>query len=473
MSKHDVIIIGGGPAGYVAAIRCAQLGLDTLVIDDQKAPTGKPSLGGTCLNVGCIPSKALLDASEKFHQAQHSFADMGIKTSGLTLDLNTMMAHKTKVVSNLTQGVHTLFKAHKIHFIHGRGMLLQQLQVKLKPEGQDPEIRDAKHIILATGSHSVDISAAPTDGTHIVDSSGALSFDAVPKRLIVIGAGVIGLELGSVWARLGSKVTLLEAQNNFLPMMDQQISRTALKHFKDNGLDIRLGARVLSTKITGKQVTVEYQDTQANHKLKGDKVLVAVGRGPNTHHLAAAETELLIDESGFVHVDQYCATNLPNVWAIGDLVRGPMLAHKGSEEGIMVAERIVGKAGQVNYNVIPSVVYTEPEIAWTGKTEQQLKADQMPYKKGVFPFAANGRAHAQNTTKGFIKVLSHPDTDQILGIHMIGANASELIAEAVLAMEYQASAEDLARTIHAHPTLSEALHEAALAVNKAAIHKFS
>lgn len=465
-THHQVIIIGGGPAGYVAAIRCAQLGLDTLVIDDGDA------LGGTCLNVGCIPSKALLDASEKYHQAAHEFSEIGIAFDKLRLDLKQMMARKQAVVDTLTQGIATLFKANKIKHVRGRGRLLPQNRVEITHPDDDEEIRVAEHVILASGSRSTEISAAPTDGERIVDSSGALAFDEVPSRLVVIGAGVIGLELGSVWARLGSQVTLLEAREGFLPMTDAAVSREALRRFREQGLDIRLGARVLGSKVTKKQVSVEYADVSGEHKLVADKVLVAVGRTPNSDGLAAAETELIVDEGGLVHVDDHCLTSIPKVWAIGDLVRGPMLAHKGSEEGVMVAERIAGKAGHVNYATIPGVIYSHPEIAWVGCTEQQLKAENTAFKSGLFPFSASGRARAQGATQGFVRVLADAQSDRLLGVHIIGPAASELIAEAVLAMEFDASSEDLARTIHAHPTLSEAVHEAALAVGKRAIHKF-
>lgn len=465
-TRHQVIVIGGGPAGYVAAIRCAQLGLDTLVVDDG------PALGGTCLNVGCIPSKALLDASEKYHQARHEFADLGIGFDKLRLDLGQMMARKQAVVDTLTQGIATLFKANKVKYIRGRGRLLPQNRVEITHPDDEEEIRVAEHVILAAGSRSAEISAAPTDGERIVDSTGALGFDEVPKRLLIIGAGVIGLELGSVWARLGSQVTILEAREGFLPMTDAAVSREAMRRFKAQGMDIRLGARVLSSKVTRKQVTVEYADATGQHKIAAERVLVAVGRTPNSDQLAAAETELLVDEGGLVHVDEQCRTSIPNVWAIGDLVRGPMLAHKGSEEGVMVAERIAGRAGHVNYDTIPGVIYTQPEIAWVGCTEQQLKAENVRYKAGMFPFSANGRARAQGTPEGFVRVMADAESDRLLGVHIIGPSASELIAEAVLAMEFDASAEDMARTIHAHPTLSEALHEAAMAVDKAAIHKF-
>jgi len=470
-NSYDVIVIGAGPAGYVAAIRCAQLGLSAVVIDDMLSKNGEPALGGTCLNVGCIPSKALLDSSEQYHRITHSLAAHGIKVGEVDLDVPTMIARKDKVVKDMTGGIALLFKAHKISWLPGRGRLLGDKAVEYTPQGKGKaEVLKADNIIIATGSRPIEIDAAPLDGERIVDSTGALDFGEVPKRLGVIGAGVIGLELGSVWSRLGSKVVLLEAQETFLAPADQQIARAAHKQFVNQGLEIRLGARVTTTKV-GKQVSVHYEDKEGKQNIQVDKLIVAVGRRPQTDNLAAAEAHLLLEDRGFIQVDDLCRTNLPGVYAVGDVVRGPMLAHKGSEEGIMVAETIAGQKGHVNYDTIPWVIYTHPEIAWVGSTEQALKSMGVPYRSGTFSFAATGRARAMEEAAGLVKVIAHAETDRVLGVHICGPQASELIAEAVLAMEYVASAEDLARTIHAHPTLSEAVHEAALAVDKRSIHK--
>ncbi len=468
---YDVVVIGGGPAGYVAAIRCAQLGLETAVVEKWINAEGKPALGGTCLNVGCIPSKTLLESSEKYHQASHELGHHGIQVGTLKLDIGQMQARKAEIVAQLTGGIAQLFKANKIDWLQGHGKLLPERQVEITGHDGAVEIVEADNVILATGSRPIDIPAAPKDDELIVDSTGGLNFKEAPKRLGVIGAGVIGLELGSVWKRLGSEVVVLEAVEDFLAAADQQIAKDALRQFKKQGLDIRLGARVTGTTKTRKAVKVAYQDKDGSHELEVDKLLVCVGRRPNTDAIADPATELLFDERGYVHADDECRTNIPGVWAIGDLVRGPMLAHKGSEEGVMVAELIAGQSGHINYDTIPWVIYTHPEIAWVGKTEQTLKAEGVPYKAGSFPFAANGRAKAMDAAAGLVKILAHADTDRILGVHIVGPMASELLQEAVLAMEFSASSEDLCRTIHAHPTLAEALHEAALSVHGRALHK--
>ena len=466
--RYDVVVIGAGPAGYTAAIRAAQLGLKTACVDDWRDPADAPALGGTCLNAGCIPSKALLESSEFYLMARDHGAARGIKFSGLSLDLATMMAHKDKVVSDLTRGIATLFKANNIAWIPGRGKLLTQNHVEVS--GKAAQVLQAEHVILASGSSPVNLKCAPFDGERIVDSQTALGFKAVPRRLGIIGAGVIGLELGSVWRRLGAEVVLLEAQETFLPVADEQVAREALKQYTAQGLDIRLGARVLDARVEKGAVTVRYQDKDGESADSMDRLIVAVGRRPNTEGLFAQETGLLLDEWGYVHVNDYGGTNLPNVYAVGDVVRGPMLAHKGMEEGIMAAERIAGHAATVDYDLVPSVIYTQPEIAWVGKTEQALKQAGESYRAGVFPFAASGRAKAMGESAGFIKILADANTDRVRGVHLIGPNCSELVASAVLSMSFGASSEDIALTMFAHPTLSEAMHEAALAVSGRAIH---
>ena len=471
MKKYDVIVIGAGPAGYVAAIRSAQLGMKTACIESYRNKHGEPALGGTCLNVGCIPSKALLDSSDQYYRLLNTFPEHGIKAEKVTLDVEAMIARKDQIVRDMTGGIRQLFAANKVEWLQGHGKLLDGKVVEFTPHEGEPERLQAENVILATGSTPIELSAVPLDGERVVDSSGALEFTSVPKRLGIIGAGVIGLEMGSVWSRLGSQVVLLEAQTEFLAAADTRIAREALRQFERQGLDIRLGARVTGSKVTSRNVTITYEDDQGEQTLTVDKVIVAVGRRPNTEHLFADDSNLLLDERGFIHVDEQCRTNIPGVYAIGDVVRGPMLAHKGSEEGIMVAEIIAGKPGFVNYNTIPWVIYTDPEIAWVGRTEQALKAAGIPVKSGTFNFAANGRARAMQSTAGLVKIVAHAETDRILGVHVIGPMASELIAEAVVAMEYGASSEDLARTIHAHPTLSETVREAALSVHKQAIHK--
>jgi len=477
MADFDVIVIGGGPGGYVAAIRCAQLGLKTACIDDRVDEKGEPSLGGVCLNVGCIPSKALLDTTHHYHRAQHEFAGHGININGLEIDIATMMARKKKVVKTLTDGIAMLFVKHKITWLKGRGELVGENRVRVSPHNDnkgndnDKESHEyqTNYIIIATGSSPVMPDAIPED-EKIVDSTGALAFESVPKRLAVIGGGVIGLELGSVWTRLGAKTSIIVRGTQFLKNVDQQIAKAVQQDLEKQGMNILLGAKLVSIKPGKKNVTIIYATDDGEKKLIVDKVLVATGRTPNTEGIGADIVGLTRDARGFIDVDAECRSNLPNVFAIGDVVRGPMLAHKASEEGVAVAERIAGQQPEVNYAVIPSVVYTWPELAWVGLTAEQLHSAGTRFKSGVFPFTASGRAHASGDTRGMVKILSDASTDQILGVHIYGSNASELISEAVVAMEYSASAEDLARTVHAHPTLSEAVHEAALAVDGRALH---
>jgi dihydrolipoamide dehydrogenase len=466
---YDVIVIGSGPAGYPAAIRAGQNKLKVACIDEWKNTDGSFAFGGTCLNAGCIPSKALLESSELYQRAKEEFSVHGIKIGDLKLDLATMQKRRASVVKTMTGGITALFKANGVTGIQGHGRLLPGNKVLVTgPDGVEKTL-EAKHVILASGSVPVRLKNVPHDAKYIVDSWNALEFDAVPARLGVIGAGVIGLELGSVWRRLGSEVTMLEAMEQFLPITDGAIAKEAQRHFKKQGLDIKLGAKVSSAAVAGGAVDVVYADAQGEHTLQVDKLVVAVGRRPFTQGLLAEGTGVQVDERGFIQVDEHCRTGVPNVWAVGDVVRGPMLAHKGKEEGVMVADLIAGLFAEVNYKVIPSVIYTAPEIAWVGQTEEQVKASGRPYKVGTFPFAASGRARAMEAAQGFAKIVSAKDDDEVLGIHVIGPMAGELISEAVLAMEYSASTEDIQRTIHAHPTLSEAIHEAALAVDKRAI----
>ncbi|MGD9842145.1 MAG: dihydrolipoyl dehydrogenase [Steroidobacteraceae bacterium] len=473
-SEHfDVIVIGAGPAGYPAAIRAGQNKLKVACIDGWKNHDGSYAFGGTCLNAGCIPSKALLESSELYHRAQHEFALHGIKVSGVEFDVATMQARKNKIVKSSTQGIAGLLKGAGVAALVGHGKLLKgdgQIH-NVEFTGKDGKVQNltAKHVVLASGSIPTELKSLPFDGKGVVDSWGALEFDAVPKRLGIIGAGVIGLELGSVWNRLGAQVTVLEAMDAFLPMADQAVAAEALKNFKKQGMDIKLGAKV-STASQGKDgVTLKYTDAKGEQGLVVDKVVVAIGRRPYTENLLGEGTGVELDERGFVKVDHECRTGVANVWAVGDLVRGPMLAHKGKEEGVVVADLIAGKHAHVNYDVIPSVIYTAPEIAWVGLTEQQVKASGRAYKIGSFPFMASGRARAMEAAVGFCKMIAAIDDDAVLGVHIIGPMAGELIGEAVLAMEYSASTEDFQRTIHAHPTLSEAVHEAALAADKIAI----
>ena len=470
MSEHyDVIVIGGGPAGYVAAIRCAQLGLSTACIDRWRDPRGRPSLGGTCLNVGCIPSKALLESSHLYELAGEHLGEHGIGCRP-ELDLGRMMQRKDKVVRQLTQGVAGLFKANRITWLQGQGRLEGAGEVSFRPHEGEERGLSCDHVVLAPGSVPSTLDTAPVDGERILDSSGALALDQVPGRLGVVGAGYIGLELGSVWRRLGAEVVLFEAQDSFLPSADEAIAADAYKAFTRQGLEIRLGTLVKQSEVDEAGVTLTCEGEGGETRETVDRLIVAVGRRPATEGLFSEDSGLLPEAGGFIQVDEHCRTNLPEVYAIGDAVRGPMLAHKGSEEGIMVAERIAGQASEVNYEVIPSVIYTAPEVAWAGENEQALRAQGRDYRVGTFPFAASGRAQALGDTSGQIRVLADGGSDRVLGVHALGPQASELIAEAVIAMEMGASAEDLARSIYAHPTLSESLHEAALDVAGRPIH---
>jgi dihydrolipoamide dehydrogenase len=468
--SFDVIVIGGGPAGYPAAIRAAQNGLSAACIDDWQNYDGSRAFGGTCLNAGCIPSKALLESSELFHRAQSEFPVHGIRAKGLELDLGAMQARKAGIVKQLTGGIGQLFKANKVTGLQGRGRYLGDGKVEYTdPDGNTRKLQ-AKHVILAAGSKPIELPSVPFDGKQVVDSWGALEFDAVPGTLGVIGAGVIGLELGSVWKRLGAEVTILEAMDTFLWMADEQIARDAQRQFKKQGLDIRLGAKVQGGKTSKKGVTLSYEDKDGSHELTVEKVIVCVGRRPASEGLLADGTGVQLDERGFVKVDEECRTGAGNVWAVGDLVRGPMLAHKATEEGVMVADLIAGKVAEVNYEVIPSVIYTAPEIAWVGKTEAQAREAGIEYKVGTFPFAPNGRAKAMEQASGMVKLIANKRDDSIIGAHVIGPMAGELISELVVAMEFQASIEDIQRTVHAHPTLAEVIHEAALAADGKALH---
>jgi dihydrolipoamide dehydrogenase len=467
--SFDVIVIGGGPAGYPCAIRAAQNKLRVACIDEWKNKDGTPAFGGTCLNAGCIPSKALLESTELYHRLQEEFAAHGIKVTGTELDLAQMQKRKSGIVRTMTQGILTLFKAAGVTPLQGHGRLLAGRQVEFTAHDGKRRLLSARHVVLASGSTPIELRTAPFKAPYIVDSWGALDFEAVPKRLGVIGAGVIGLELGSVWRRLGAEVTVLEALPDFLAFADQQLAREAWRHFKKLGLDVRLGAKVGGATVSGGAVEVSYSDAQGEQRVTVDRLVVAIGRRPYTKDLFAADTGVALDERGFIKVDQSCRTGVENVWAIGDCVRGPMLAHKGKEEGVMVADLIAGRYGEMNYKVIPSVIYSAPEIAWVGLTEEQVKASGREYKTGNFPFLASGRARAMEQAAGFAKIIAARDDDEILGVHIIGPLAGELIAEAVLAMEYSASSEDLQRTIHAHPTLAEAVHEAALSVDKRSI----
>src|SRR6266581_4319064 len=464
--SFDVVVIGGGPGGYIAAIRAAQLGLATACVDEWRGADGKPALGGTCTNVGCIPSKALLQSSENFDQAGHHFAEHGVKIKGLELDLAQMLKRKDKVVKASNDGVLYLFKKNKVTFFHGRGSFGKSASEILVAG----ETINAKNVIIATGSNPRALPGADFDEKLILSNDGALAIPEVPKRLGVIGAGVIGLEMGSVWRRLGSEVTILEALPVFLGAADEQIAREAWKVFTKQGLKIELGVKITGVKAK-KDVTVEYTDAQGKAQNAAfDRLIVSIGRIPNTSGLNAEGVGLRLDERGFIAVDENCRTNLPGIWAIGDVVRGPMLAHKAEEEGVAVAERIAGQRPHVDFNTIPWVIYTAPEIAWVGKTEQQLKAEGLEYRAGTFPFSANARARALGDTSGMVKFLADAKTDAVLGVHIMGAFASELIAEAVVAMEFRGAAEDIGIICHAHPSLSEAMKDAALAVDKRAIN---
>ncbi len=470
MSKSfDVVVIGAGPGGYIAAIRAAQLGFSVACIDEWKNDKGGPAPGGTCTNVGCIPSKALLQSSEHFDHANHHFAEHGISAKDVKMDVAKMIARKDTVVKQNNDGILYLLKKNKITFLHGRGSFVKSTDAgyEIKVSGAAEETVTGNHIIVATGSNARALPGIPFDEVNVLSNDGALKMGAVPKKLGLIGSGVIGLEMGSVWRRLGSEVTILEGLPTFLGAVDEQVAKEAHKAFTKQGLKIELGVKVGDIKSGKKGVSVAYTNAKGEAQtLEVDKLIVSVGRVPNTIGLAADAVDLKLDERGAIEVDGDCKTNLPNVWAVGDVVRGPMLAHKAEEEGVAVAERIAGQHGHVNFNTIPWVIYTSPEIAWVGRTEQQLKADGVAYKAGSFPFLANGRARALGDTTGFVKFLADATTDEILGVHIVGPMASELISEAVVAMEFKASAEDIARICHAHPSLSEATKEAALAVDK-------
>ena len=468
--KYDVVIIGAGPAGYVAAIKAAQLGLNTACVEQWLDDKGKILLGGTCLNVGCIPSKALLDSSYKFAEARDHLDVHGISVEAPKIDVAAMIGRKDKIVKQLTGGIAGLFKHNGVTAISGTGKVIAGAKVEVTDKDGNVQVLEASNIIVAAGSVPVNIPPAPLDNEYIIDSTGALELTEVPARLGVIGAGVIGLELGSVWGRLGSDVVVLEALEEFLPMVDAQIAKETAKILKKQGLDIRLGARVTNAEVKDGAVEVSFSTADGEHVETFDKLIVAVGRRPRSEELFSTDSGLTLDERGYIYVNDFCETEAPHVYAIGDIVRGPMLAHKGSEEGIMVVERIAGKQAQMNYDCIPSVIYTHPEVAAVGKTEQELKADGIDYKIGVFPFAASGRALASNEAEGMVKLIAHAETDRILGCHIVGPSAADLVQQAVIAMEFGSSAEDLALTVFGHPTLSEALHEAALAVDGHAIH---
>ena len=468
--QFDVVVIGAGPGGYIAAIRAAQLGMSVACIDAWSNEDGKPAPGGTCTNVGCIPSKALLQSSEHYEQVNHHFADHGIEVKGVNLKLDTLIGRKAAVVKQNNEGILYLLKKNKVSFFHGVGAFAGQVDggwnIKVSG-GKSEEDLVARHVIVATGSSARQLPGLDFDEEQVLSNDGALRIPSVPKRLGIIGAGVIGLELGSVWRRLGSQVTILEAMPDFLAAADQQVAKEAQKAFKKQGLDIQTGVKIGDIKKNAKSVTINYTDAAgAEQKLACDRLIVSIGRVPNTEGRGADTVGLKRDERGFIVVDNDCRTNLSNVWAVGDVVRGPMLAHKAEEEGVAVAERIAGQHGHVNFDTVPWVIYTSPEIAWVGKSEQQLKSEGREYKAGSFPFLANGRARALGDTTGFVKVIADAKTDEVLGVHVIGPMASELIAEAVTIMEFRGAAEDIARICHAHPTLSEAMKEAALAVDK-------
>lgn len=469
--QFDVVVIGGGPAGYVAAIRSAQLGLSTACIDKWLNAEGKGVFGGTCLNVGCIPSKALLDSSHKYEEAKDKFSMHGINIDGISINLPDMHQRKRQIVKNLTLGVSSLFKSNGVTPLEGTAKLLAGRKIEFVDHAGNEEVIEAENVIIATGSVPVEIPPAPLEDGIIVDSTGALEFEEVPQRLGVIGAGVIGLELGSVWGRLGAEVVVLEAQDKFLHLVDSAVGKEAQKLFTKQGMDIRLGARVTGSEIKDGKVTVTYQDSDGDKTEVFDKLIVAVGRRPYTEGLLAGDSGVNMDERGFIHVDETCSTDAPGVWAVGDVVRGPMLAHKASEEGVMVAERIAGHKAQINYDCVPSVIYTHPEVAWVGKTEDELKAAGENYNVGMFPFAANGRAMASADTDGFVKIIADAETDRILGGSVIGPSAGDLCQQIVIAMEFGSSAEDLGMMVFSHPTVSETVHEAALSVNNHAIHK--
>ena len=466
---YDVVVIGSGPAGYVAAIRASQLGLKTACIEKLSNDDGSSQLGGTCLNVGCIPSKALLDSSHRYADAHNHFSEHGIEVSKPKIDIPKMMNRKSKIVAQLTSGVSGLFKANKVTQISGQAKIIDSTKVEVSFKN-NIEILDTKNIVIATGSSPINIPVAKINSNNIVDSTGALEFQTVPKKLAIIGAGVIGLELGSVWARLGSEVTVLEAMDDFLPMADKRIAKEVLREFNEQGLNINLGCKVTSAKSNKKEVIVTYENDGNVSNITVDKLIVAVGRRPNAENLFHDSCGLSLDDRGFIPVNDFCETDIKNIWAVGDVVRGPMLAHKASEEGIMVVERIAGKHAEMEYELVPSVIYTHPEVAWVGKNEQELSEEGIKFKTGSFPFAASGRALASGESTGFIKVIADEKTDTILGVHAFGPSAADIVQQGVVAMEFGASAEDLGLTIFSHPTVSEALHEAAMAVNGQAIH---
>jgi len=470
MADYNVIVIGAGPAGYVAAIRCAQLGMKTACVEKWIGKTGKNSLGGTCLNVGCIPSKALLDSSHHYYDIKKHADSHGIKVKDVEIDVPAMLKRKDEVVSTLTQGIAGLFKKNKVTRVEGTAKLLKDKQVAVTAPDGSTQTLSADNIIIATGSVPVTIPVATVDQQYIVDSTGALDIDSVPEKLGVIGAGAIGLELGSVWSRLGSEVTILEGLPDFLSIVDRKVAATALKEFKKQGLNIQLGAKVTASTVKNNKVTVNYETKDGAQEMVVDKLIVSVGRKPYTEGLGLEAVGVKMLERGFIEVDGNRQTSVPGIYAIGDVIGGPMLAHKGSEEGIMVAERLAGQKTEMHYDIMPWVIYTFPEVAWVGKTEEELKAEGVDYKVGQFPFAASGRARAHGEVGGMIRMIADAKTDRVLGVHMFGISASELLAEATLAMEFQASSEDLARTIHAHPTLAEGMHEAALGVDSRTIH---
>ena len=470
MSKQfDVVVIGAGPGGYIAAIRAAQLGFSVACIDEWKNDKGGAAPGGTCTNVGCIPSKALLQSSEHFEHAKLHFADHGISTGEVAMDVAKMIGRKDAIVKQNNDGILYLFKKNKVTFFHGRGSFVKAVEggYEIRVAGKEEEVLTGKQIVVATGSNARALPGVPFDEVNVLSNDGALSLGAVPAKLGLIGAGVIGLEMGSVWRRLGTEVTVLEGLDKFLPVVDEQIAKEAKKAFDKQGLKIETGVKVGEIQVSDKGVSVAYTNAKGEAQtLAVDKLIVSIGRTANTIGLNAEAVGLALDERGAIVVDDDCKTNLPGVWAVGDVVRGPMLAHKAEEEGVAVAERIAGQHGHVNFATLPSVIYTSPEVAWVGRTEQQLKADGVKYKAGTFPFLANGRARALGDTTGMVKFLADAETDEILGVHMVGPMVSELISEAVVAMEFKASSEDIARICHAHPSLSESTKEAALAVDK-------
>lgn len=471
--RYDVIVIGAGPAGYIAAIRASQNGMKVACIDEWQNRDGKHAFGGTCLNAGCIPSKAMLESSELVHRAEHEFTKHGIRLSGVEVDLAAMQKRKQGIVRQLTNGISGLLKANKVDGLVGHGRLLANKKVEFAPVSGDRQELEARYVILASGSEPIELKSAPFDGERIVDSWGALDFESVPARLGVIGAGVIGLELGSVWNRLGAEVTVLEAMDDFLAVADRDVAAEAVKQFKKQGMTIHLGSKLTSASTSSRGVALKYETSDGEQSLEVDKLVVAVGRKPYTRDLLGEDCGVQVDDRGFIPVDDECRTRVKGVYAIGDCVRGPMLAHKGSEEGVMVADLIAGEVAEMNYKVIPYVIYTAPEIAWVGQTEQAVKESGRAYKVGTFPFAASGRAKAMEQTSGMVKIIAARDDDEILGVHVIGPMAGELISEAVLAMEFSASSEDIQRTIHAHPSLAEAMHEASLAVDGRALNNIN